>query len=139
MIKNICLRLFVIIMGYAACSAQIVTEAKSVSPIQLIATPEKFDGKKVWTEGHLLLNQGSLYLFISSEDARLRRYRNAIDITGFSKEFDKNINVPALSDKPVELTGIFRYREGRMATVGALDQVSGMSLAPILRVPDGKW
>jgi hypothetical protein len=54
-----------------------------VSMLQLIANPEKFDGKSVGAIGYLISHNGSGFLYLHREDADFGLYVNALKI-----EFD---------------------------------------------------
>ena len=66
-------------------SAQQATRPPRVSIIQLIATPEQFDGKEVWVSGYLQLEPEDTWLFLHRDDAVNGLTQNALWINQDSK------------------------------------------------------
>src|ERR1700730_655936 len=86
----------------ASCSAA-TQSAESVSMVQLIATPEKFDGKTIQVVGFLRLEFEGNALYLHREDYDQEIYRNA-----FWFNFPADQDAQKVNGHYVLLQGIFR-------------------------------
>ena len=89
-----------LLLGYVAAS----DSAKPVSIIQLIATPEKFDGKLVTVEGLLGYDEHPV-LWVHEEDAKHWLMANSVRI---SPSKDMQREKETINHKYVTVTGVFR-------------------------------
>lgn len=87
-------------------------EVIEVSLIQLIATPEKFNGKNVSTIGFFHGGNESSAIYLSQEDALIQNKRSGIAIGG---------NAPSVKNKPqphipqnnyISVSGLFHTGQG---------------------------
>ena len=90
------------ISALGSCSAATQT-AESVSMVQLIATPEKFDGKTIQVVGFLRLEFEGNALYLHREDYDHGIYRNAIWV-----DFPADQDAQKVNGHYVLLQGIFR-------------------------------
>lgn len=71
--------LLVVIMGYTAFAQnKVAQDAVDVSLIQLIATPEKYHGKRVRVKGFLRLEFEGNAIYLHREDYEYRVYKNSL-------------------------------------------------------------
>jgi hypothetical protein len=79
-----------------------------VSMLQLIATPERFDGKSVGAIGYLVLHNGGGFLYLHREDSDFGLYVNALKI-----EFDRESSSddPAFDSHYLYLIGSFDAKD----------------------------
>jgi hypothetical protein len=84
-----------------------IPQPASISMIQLIATPEKFDGKMVSVVGFLAIGTEDARLYFSQED-----YRHVIMDNGVWVDVNKEINrnIEKLDLHYVTLVGVFKEK-----------------------------
>jgi hypothetical protein len=107
-----------------------------VSLIQLIATPEKFNGKLVTVQGILGLGEFSL-LWVHEEDAKNLLTANSVRV---SPTPDMNQNKDKLDHMYVTLSGIFRAAHGGIESYegGAIIQIRSCVIWSDPRQPIGE-
>jgi hypothetical protein len=118
--------LMCILMLMTCCLTGLSQDDSSVSLIQLIANPEKYDGKQVEVIGFLRLEFEGNALFLHQEDYEHRICRNAIGI-GVTKEMkwhkdDVNMHY-------VLLVGTFRTGESSTYS-GTIENPTALVLWP---------
>ena len=96
-----------------------------VSPIHLIANPEKYDGKRVRLRGFLHYQFEDSALYLSKDDADYLNSANAIWI-----RYDKTVKLEILVCKNIkEITkptaDDFKYFDGRYVTVEGIFNMKG--------------
>ncbi len=91
---------------FSASPSIIKTNTIDVSLIRLIATPEKFDGKKVRVKGFLNLEFEGTAIFLNKEDSENYIPKNAIWID-VSKKFIYAVHSSILNQRYVVLEGVF--------------------------------
>jgi len=96
-VKYVFLILSFISFGSFACN-----DARNVSLISLIATPEKFNQKCIWVSGYLHTQFEDSRLYLSKEHADRLFAENSIWVDGAEIE---------LNAKWVSLRGIFNFNE----------------------------
>lgn len=107
---------FSLVLILALCLPVVGAEcASSVSVIQLIATPERFDGKQVVVIGYLKLGEWPS-LALHEVDVTHSILANTIDIDPTSEMMAHHAS---LTGKYVEVVGIFRMgpRHGRITSI----------------------
>jgi hypothetical protein len=111
--------LFVLI---TLCFAQVQRQPLDVSLLQLIATPERYDGRVVRVEGYLRLEFEESVLYLHKEDSEQMLSRNAVWIS-FGPQSSK---ANGLRNQYVIVEGKFRSdKHGHMgAFVGAIEEVT---------------
>jgi hypothetical protein len=96
-----------------------------VSVIQLIATPEKFDGRRVAVFGFLALKQEDPVLWLHKEDADNYIIPNALWIFPSDK---MRLDASAIDGKYVTVTGIFHaYQFGAYRRAGQNGAITSIS------------
>lgn len=100
------MRYLILIVALFASNAQgIAAEIPEVSLIQLIATPEKFDGKRVMVVGVAEIEFEGNALYLHKEDRDLSLYKNALWL---EVPKDKEALWRAHSSEYVLVVGTFR-------------------------------
>jgi hypothetical protein len=119
------MRYLILIVALFALNAQgIAAEIPEVSLIQLIATPDKFDGKRVMVVGVSEIEFEGNALYLHKEDRDLSLYKNALWL---EVPKDKEALWKAHSSKYVLVVGTFRA-----GNLGHEDMFSG-ALEGIIR------
>ncbi len=86
--------------------------SKNVSLINLIATPEKYDGIQVNVVGVFLCEMESHTLFLTKDDYEIFNTRNGIALDIDSSMFANNIrNLKELNGKYVMIEGVFQQKK----------------------------
>jgi len=79
-----------------------------VSIINLIATPEKYDGKEIRVVGIGCIEFEGNAIYLSTEDWKIGNYKNAIWLAWDYEQFEKiEVELIKLNGKPVVIEGIF--------------------------------
>jgi hypothetical protein len=126
------------LLAAAACLAALAApqpvrgaDAEAVSLVQLIATPERFDGKRVIVSGVAKIRIDASGLFLSEADADHDVTRNAIWLA-FGREVLGRTRWAEFNRKYVYAVGTFRAGErGRLeAYSGALVHVERIDRLP---------
>ena len=99
---------------------------QSVSIVQLIATPERFDGKRVKFIGFVHMELESSEVYLHREDSEHRLVSNGVYVD-LREEWAKHHT--ALNDRYVLLEGTFRAQGGGKVS-GALVDVTGADVWP---------
>jgi len=91
------------------------SEYKYVSMINLIATPEKYQDKKVMVDGYINIEFEGTALYLHEEDYKNGITKNSISINFLDGFFEKNkINTQDYTQKHVIISGIFKNNESCM-------------------------
>ena len=138
-----------IVAGLAILAAGVVlaqptvgSDAIDVSLVNLIATPDKYDGKVVRVVGFLRYQFESQAIYLSEADAKRAVYRNSIWVSfsrAVSLEAPYQRRTPKslvdIDGEYVELEGIFDANgRGHMSLwMGSLEDVSRASIQPKIR------
>lgn len=106
---------------------QIHDDRIAVSVMELIATPDRFDGKLVWVTGFLDLNLEGDVLYLHREDYQNLLRQNAIWVDT-TEEMGKNR--AGLNTKYVRILGTFRAgpRGNDRTLVGGITQIKEAKL-----------
>ena len=80
-----------------------------VSPIQLLATPERYNDRKVFTSGYLVLEEENNNLYVS-EDAAQHATLDRVDVVFFDTTLPAG-DLPKFNRQWVTLNGTFRSNE----------------------------
>jgi hypothetical protein len=113
-------------MSAPTCWAQPAQQAISVSMLQLIATPEQFNGKLISVIGFVTLDKEGDLLFAHQEDAVHWILGNAIQVAETKQMFADR---EKLDQKYVKIIGIFRasdrhripFYSGTIEEIGSCD------------------
>jgi protein associated with RNAse G/E len=89
---------------------EFIGSAETVSIIQLIANPEKFDGKTIYIKGFLNLSFEGNALYLSDKDFDFKIFKNAIYLW-LSNEDSFNLREQC-NHKYVSIIGIFKVDKG---------------------------
>ncbi|OYU79010.1 MAG: hypothetical protein CFE23_15985 [Flavobacterium sp. BFFFF1] len=97
----------------------------SISLIKLIATPEKYDGKRVQVIGYLNLEFEGEAIYLHEEDFKKSLSHNAVHVN-FSKTTFNDKNLSDFNQKYVIIAGTFRINsrgnlEGEIENITRLD------------------
>jgi len=113
------------------------SSTQNISLVQLIVTPEKFDGKQVSAVGFLTMDHDGDLLYMHEADSSNWILGNAIWIRR-SEDMGKNRNV--LSGKYVKVTGVFRadYTQQLRYPLGGFFEVNSITLWSDPASPVGK-
>jgi hypothetical protein len=124
---------FVLFVSHSSVteSAQnaIVPQPINVSMINLIADPEKFDGKVISVDGFLAIESEDARLYLSQED-----YRHYIPENGIFIDVNKVVskNMEKVDGHYAGLVGVF-YQRGAPVSVGSHSRITDIRLcAPLL-------
>ena len=101
-------------------------EPLDVSVVSLLATPERYDGQRIRTEGFLTVQFENTALWLDRDAWDHGLYRNAIWVDGVYPMKPRAREDGRLSRRYVDITGRFRaeYRSGHMgAYSGQLEQI----------------
>lgn len=101
----------------------------NVSMINLIATPEKFDGKMISVVGFLAIESEDARLYLGEED-----YRHYIADNGIFIDVNKIVsrNMEKVDGHYASLVGVFRQK-GASVSVGSNSQITDIRLCvPLL-------
>lgn len=100
-----------LLVNYPSHAQTVSPEKRTyVSMLQLIATPEKFDGKQVVVTGFLQLGHEADLLYVHQEDQKHGILENAIEVEA-TEEMGKN--KAKLNMKYVRLLGVFKAPDKR--------------------------
>jgi hypothetical protein len=111
----------------------IIPQPINVSMIQLIATPERFDGKMVSVVGYLGIESEDARLYVSEEDYRRYIPENGVFID-VNKEMERNIE--KIDIHYVILAGVFRQK-GAPVSVGSNSEITDIRrCTPLLELTD---
>jgi hypothetical protein len=111
----------------------IVPQPINVSMINLIATPEKFEGKLISVVGFLAIESEDARLFLSEED-----YRQYIPENGVFIDVNKEVsrNMEKVDRHYVSLVGVFKQK-GAGVSVGSNSEITDIRLClPLLQLTD---
>lgn len=104
--------LFLIFAEASHGASRKATAAEEVSLVQLIATPERFDGKKIIVVGVYKLEFESFALYLNKDDARLLIRANSVALGIFEEGLNATKTKEEwerLNDSYVRVVGIFRH------------------------------
>jgi hypothetical protein len=129
-------RLLPLFLAFAfwAPSTEPLPGPQPVSVIQLIASPEKFDGKLISTEGFIHIGFESDMLYLGYEDYQHALLRNAI---WFERNPEIQRDREILDINYVGLTGVFVAKQISFApfATGGITKISKASLVSELKHP----
>jgi hypothetical protein len=99
-------------------------EPVDCSIIQLIASPDEFDGKYVQTIGFVRVEFEGFAIFLSSADAENDIYRNSLAIAGLKSTFDDEA-LALINGRYALIQGVFHKRKAgyRSLFSGSIDAV----------------
>ena len=109
------------------------TTAVNVSLIQLIATPEKFDGRRVMVTGFLVNESGDRAIYLSANDA-INGLENKVAVSFQASPVPTDMQ-DALNREYVSLSGLFHG--GSTPVLDAIDHVEERH-GPTQRPPLGE-
>ena len=99
----------------------------AISMVQLLATPERFDGKRIRVVGYIHFESEANAIYLHKEDQEHRLVKN-----GVWASFAEGMSFDGCQDAYVPIEGIYRARnEGRMsAWSGAITRITRCQKMP---------
>ncbi|MFN7045674.1 MAG: hypothetical protein ACK4M1_10805 [Flavobacterium sp.] len=105
-LKFILLTLIIIVTGCACKNTSNINELELVSMMQLINTPEKYDGKKIEIRGYFIIAFEESVIYLNKTDYDIANTKNGIWLS-VSKEFMKSQNIELPYKGYICIDGIF--------------------------------
>ncbi len=103
---------------------QLLDIKENISLIRLIATPEKYDGKRIQVIGYLHIEFEGTAIYLHKEDFENHISENSFSVN-FSKKLTKKKNIQIYNNKYVIIIGTFKMNDkGHMGMFsGTLDNI----------------
>lgn len=119
--------LIIILSGCASKNINKSFETQHVSMIQLVANPEKYDGKSVILKGYFIMAFEENVLYFSKQDYDYSISKNGIWIA-VNKEFMNSHNIDPPYNGYIAIEGVFHKNNPNLSSLfsGGITHISDM-------------